>query len=75
MKFGQTRVLQTAKGKIAVGIALIFFGVVAILAAPSTADKLLCGIIVLTGAALIVLGIRHDRMEKKQFRDNSKEAK
>ena len=75
MKFGQTRVLQTAKGKIAVGIALIFFGVVAILAAPSTADKLLCGVIVLIGAALIVLGIRQDRTEKNQFRNHSKKAK
>ena len=27
MKFGQTRVLQTAKGKIAVGIALIVLGI------------------------------------------------
>ena len=75
MKFGQTRVLQTAKGKIAVGIALIFFGVVAILAAPTATDKLICSLIVLTGAALIVLGIRQDRTEKKQFRDHSKEAK
>jgi len=75
MKFGQTHVLNTAKGKIAVGIALIFFGVVAILAAPSTADKLLCGVIVLIGAALIVLGIRQDRTEKNQFRNHSKEAK
>ena len=75
MKFGQTRVLQTAKGKLAVGVALIFFGVVAILAAPSTSDKLLCGLIVLTGAALIGLGIRQDRTEKNPFRDHSKEAK
>ena len=75
MKFGQTHVLNTAEGKIAVGIALIFFGVVAILAAPSTADKLLCGVIVLIGAALIVLGIRQDRTEKNQFRNHSKEAK
>ena len=75
MKFGQTRVLQTAKGKIAVGIALIFFGVVAILAAPTATDKLICGLIVLTGVALIVLGIRQNRTEKNQFRDYSKEAK
>ena len=75
MKFGQTHVFKTAKGKIAVGIALIFFGAVAILAAPSTTDKLLCGLIVLTGAALIGLGIRQDRTEKNPFRDHSKEAK
>ncbi len=75
MKFGQTRVLQTAKGKIAVGIALIFFGAAAILAAPTTTDKLICGLIVLTGAVLILLGIRQDRTEKSYFRNNDKEAK
>ena len=75
MRFGQTHVFKTAKGKLAVGIALIFFGVVAILAAPTATDKLICGLIVLTGVALIVLGIRQNRTEKNQFRDHSKEAK
>ena len=75
MKFGQTHVLKTAKGKLAVGVALILFGAVAVLATPTTSDKLLCGIIVLIGAGLIVLGVRQDKAEKEQIRNSDKEAK
>ena len=75
MKFGQTHVLKTAKGKLAVGVALIFFGAVAVLAAPTTSDKLLCGAVVLIGAGLIALGIRQDKAEKEQIRSSDKEAK
>lgn len=69
MRFGQTQVLKTAKGKIAVGLALILFGVVAILAAPTTTDKLLCTLVALAGAAFIALGIRQDRTEKDRIRN------
>jgi len=69
MKFGQTRVLQTAKGKIAAGIALILFGAVAILAAPTAADRLLCGMIPLLGVVFVVLGFRQDKAEKDKFNE------
>ena len=75
MKFGQTHVLKTAKGKLAVGVALILFGAVAVLAAPTGADKLLCGAVVLIGAGLIALGVRQDKAEKDQIRSSDKEAK
>ena len=75
MKFGQTHVLRTAKGKLAVGVALILFGAVAVLAAPTGTDKLLCGAVVLIGAGLIGLGIRQDKAEKEQIRSSDKEAK
>ena len=70
MRFGETFVLKTAKGKLGVGIAMILFGVFAVLAAPTALDKLLCGIIILGGAALFVLGFRQDRADKSRFRDN-----
>ena len=75
MKFGQTHVLKTAKGKIGVGLALILFGVIAVFAAPTTGDKLLCGVIVLAGLAFIYLGVRQDRIEKNSIRNSDKEAK
>ena len=75
MKFGQTHVLKSAKGKIADGIALTLFGVIAVLAAPTAGDKLLCGVIVLAGLAFISLGVRQDRIEKNSVRNSDKEAK
>ena len=77
MRFGETFVLKTAKGKIAAGIALILFGVIAVLAAPTAGDKLLCGLVPLAGAALIALGVRQDRAEKRAIRngEEKKEAK
>ena len=75
MKFGQAHVLKTAKGKIGVGLALILFGAVAVLASPTTGDKLLCGVIVLAGLAFIYLGVRQDRIEKNSVRNSDKEAK
>ena len=75
MKFGQTHVLKTAKGKLAVGVALIFFGAVAVLAAPTGTDKLLCGAVVLIGAGLIGVGVRQDKAEKDQIRNSDKEVK
>lgn len=69
MKFGQTRVLQTANGKIAAGIALILFGAVAILAAPTATDRLLCGMIPLLGVVFVVLGFRQDKAEKDKFNE------
>lgn len=69
MRFGQSHVLKTAKGKIAAGIALILFGAVAILAAPTTADRLLCGVIPLLGVVFVVLGFRQDKAEKDKFNE------
>ena len=74
MKFGQTHVLKTAKGKLAVGVALILFGAVAVLAAPTGVDKLLCGAVVLIGAGLIGVGVRQDKAEKEQIQSSDKEA-
>ena len=75
MRFGQTKVLKNAKGKIGVGLALIFFGAVSVLAAPTAADKALCASIVLAGAVFIWLGVRQDRSEKDAIRNSDKEAK
>ncbi len=73
MRFGQTFVMRTAKGKIAVGIALVFFGALAMLAAPSTTDALICGVVPLLGLGFIVFGIRQDRRDKAQFRQDTAE--
>ena len=75
MRFGQTHVLKTAKGKIGAGLALILFGVVAVLAAPELSDKLLCGAIVCVGVVFICLGVRQDRTEKHSVENSDKEAK
>ena len=72
MRFGQSFVLKTAKGKIAAGLAVLLFGVIAVLAAPTASDKLLCGVVLLSGAALIALGVRQDREDKRHFRENSR---
>ena len=65
MRFGQTHVLKTAKGKLAVGAIVLLIGALAALAAPTAADRLLCGAVVLVGAALAAFGIRQDRAEKQ----------
>lgn len=75
MKFGQTHVLKTAKGKIGVGLALTLFGAIAILAAPSVSDGLLCSLIALAGGVFIALGVRQDRTEKNSIRNSDKKAK
>ncbi|MBQ9646998.1 MAG: hypothetical protein IJV43_01380 [Oscillospiraceae bacterium] len=75
MRFGQTHVLKTAKGKLAVGLALILFGAAAVLAAPTTPDKLLCGVIAAAGLAFACAGVRQDRAEKRGLRNSDKEAK
>ncbi len=75
MKFGQTFVLKTAKGKIAAGLAVLLFALVAVLAAPTTADRLLCGVVVLASFALIGLGIRQDRQDKRRVRENTETGK
>ena len=76
MRFGQTFVLKTAKGKLAAGVALILFGVIAVLAAPTTGDRLLCALVPLAGAAFVALGIRQDRADKRAYRGSEKkEAK
>lgn len=75
MKFGQTHVLKSAAGKIAVGIALAVFGAIAVLAAPSTADALLCGAVPLLGAGFLAWGIRQDRADKAAYRNGEKGAK
>ena len=69
MRFGETSPLKSAKGKIGVGAALLLFGLVAVLAAPETADKLLCALVPLLGAGFLVLGVRQDRGDKKKFRE------
>ena len=76
MRFGQTFVLKTAKGKLAAGVALILFGAVAVLAAPTAGDRLLCALVPLAGAAFVALGIRQDRADKRAHRGSEeKEAK
>ena len=72
MRFGQSHVLRTARGKLGVGVALILFGAAAVLAAPTGVDKLLCGVVVLLGAAFIALGFRQDRAEKDKIRGDTK---
>lgn len=75
MRFGQTGVLKTAKGKIGVGLALLLFGAVAVLAAPNVSDRLICSVIVLAGVAFVIFGFRQDREEKRTLRHEKKEAK
>ena len=74
MKFGQTFVLKTAKGKIAAGLAVFLFGAVAVLAAPTDTDRLLCAVLPVVGAALITRGVRQDRQDKQKFREQSEKA-
>ena len=75
MRFGQTQPLKTAKGKIAVGLALILFCAVAVLAAPTTTDRLLCSVIGVLGVGFIGLGVRQDKNEKNAILKDDKEAK
>ena len=69
MRFGETSPLKSAKGKLGVGAALLIFGLVAVLAAPGTTDKLLCALVPLLGAVIAVLGIRQDREDKKKLQE------
>jgi len=72
MRFGQTRALQTAKGKMGVGLALALFGLVALLTAATggkaLTDILVCVLVTAAGGVLFWLGIRQDRAEKDQLR-------
>lgn len=70
MRFGQTNPLKSARGKLGVGVALLLFGLAAMLAAPQLTDRLLCGLIPLLGVALMGLGFRQDRAEKDKIRRN-----
>ncbi len=69
MRFGQTNPLRAAKGRMGVGVALVLFGLVAVLAAPGTADKLMCALVVFAGAGLFVAGMRQDLREKAEYRE------
>lgn len=74
MKFGQTHVLRTAKGKIAAGTAIFLLGVLAVLAAPSDTDKLICSLVLVIGSALITRGVRQDREEKRSIQKAMEKA-
>ena len=73
MRFGQTNVLKTAKGKIGVGIAVMLLGVIAVLAAPTDTDRLLCAVLVVVGSAFITRGVRQDREEKRKLREKTEQ--
>ena len=63
-------------GKMRSFIRAILFGAVAVLAAPTTGDRLLCALVPLAGAAFIALGVRQDRADKRAYRGSEeKEAK
>lgn len=74
MKFGQSNVLRTAKGKIGVGLALFLLGAVAVLAAPTDMDRVLCAIPLVIGSALATRGVRQDREEKRRARKEAEKA-
>jgi hypothetical protein len=74
MNFGATNILKTAKGKIAAGIALFLLGVVAVLAAPTDADRILCAIPLVVGSALVTRGVRQDREEKRRIRKQAEKS-
>ena len=73
MRFGQTHVLRTAKGKIGVGIAVLLLGMIAVYAAPTDTDKLLCAVLVVVGSAFITRGIRQDREEKRKLQEKAEQ--
>ena len=63
-------------GKMRPFIRAILFGAVAVLAAPTAGDRLLCALVPLAGAAFVALGIRQDRADKRAYRGSEeKEAK
>jgi hypothetical protein len=66
MKFGQGHVLQSAKGKIAAGLGIFLIGLVAVLAAPTDTDRVICALVLVVGSALVTRGIRQDREEKRK---------
>ena len=74
MEFGQTHVLKTAKDKIAAGIAIFLFGVVAVLAAPSDVDKAICSLVIVVGAALITRCFRQDGEEKRRAQKQAEKS-
>ena len=74
MKFGQTKVLQTAKGKIGAGVALFLLGMVAVLAAPTDMDRILCAMPLTIGSALVTRGVRQDREEKRRAQKQAEKA-
>ena len=74
MKFGQTNVLKTAKGKIGAGVALFLLGMVAVLAAPTDMDRILCAIPLVAGSALMTRGVRQDREDKRRARKQAEKA-
>jgi hypothetical protein len=68
--------MNNALSKTVICLALILFGVIAVLAAPTTGDRLLCALVPLAGAAFVALGIRQDRADKRAYRGSEeKEAK
>ncbi len=73
MRFGQTNVLKTAKGKIGVGLAVMLIGILAVLAAPTDTDRLLCAIPVVIGSAIATRGFRQDREEKRKLREKAEQ--
>ena len=74
MNFGAGNILKTAKGKIAAGIALFLLGAVAVLAAPTDADRILCAIPLVVGSALVTRGVRQDREEKRRIQKQAEKS-
>ena len=74
MKFGQTNVFKTAKGKIGAGVALFLLGMVAVLAAPTDMDRILCAIPLTIGSALITRGVRQDREDKRRLQKQAEKS-
>ena len=74
MKFGQTNVLKTAKGKIGAGVALFLLGMVAVLAAPTDMDRILCAMPLTIGSGLVTRGVRQDREEKRRAQKQAEKA-
>ena len=74
MKFGQSNVLKSAKGKIGAGIALFLLGLIAVLAAPTDMDRILCAIPLTVGSALVTRGLRQDREEKRRAQKQAEKA-
>lgn len=74
MRFGASNVLKTAKGKIGVGVAVFLLGLVAMLAAPTDTDRILCALPVVVGSALVTRGLRQDREEKRRLQKEAEKA-
>ena len=72
MRFGQTHPLRYAKGKIAAGMLLLLFGIVALATAFSrgedTFSVLCCAGMIVLGGVIAAFGVRQDRREKAELR-------